>query len=244
MSKLPTVLRTLGRPAGGAIGFAPAGDRRSAQQLIVAADVASGDAAAAAVEAGASMVVAPDAASVAAVAEAAGDAVVAVRIAAATAGDVTTAREAGADLFLFDDAESEAAALLDREIGGALLLGDDRSEERLRTIASLPAEAIVITPPATLTVRDQLAMRRVAELTQKPLIAVTDSAPDATTLEVWRDAGAPVVLLTSGDAAAIGALRQAADAVPAPRQRSDERPTALVPLFDVDVDDVDDEELD
>ncbi len=239
MSKLRTVLRTLGRPAGGSIGFAPATGHHSAQQLIVAAEVADAVAATAAVEAGAGMVVAPDAASVASIAEAAGDAVVAVRIAAATAGDVTVAREGGADLFLFDDAESEAAALLDREIGGALLLGDDRSEERLRSIASLAAEAVVITPPATLTVRDQLAMRRVAELTHKPLIVVTDSAPDATTLEVWRNAGAPVVLLTSGDAAAIGALREAVDAVPPPRQSSDERPAALVPL--VDVDDGDDE---
>ncbi len=236
MSKLPTILRTLGRPAGGTIGFAPAAGRRSAQQLIVAAEVASAGEATAAVEAGAGMVVAPDTASVAAIAEAAGSAVVAVRIAAATAGEVKTAREAGADLFLFDDAESEAAALLDREIGGALLLGDDRSEERLRSVATLAAEAVVITAPATLTVRDQLAMRRVAELTHKPLIAVTDSAPDATTLEVWRDAGAPVVLLTGGDAAAIGALRAAADAVPPPRQSSDERPTALVPLPDGDID--------
>ncbi len=85
MSKLRTVLRKLGRPAGGAIGFAPAAGRRSAQQLIVAAEVADAAATTAAVEAGAGMVVAPDPASVASIAEASGEALVAVRIAAAIA---------------------------------------------------------------------------------------------------------------------------------------------------------------
>jgi hypothetical protein len=228
MSKLRTTLRTLGRSAATTIGFSPTGDRGAARQVLVAAQVTDAASAGTAVEAGANAIVTTDPAAVAAIAEAMDDdTLTALLIPDATAAAVAAAREAGADLFLFDDAESEAAALLDEEIDAVLLLGDDRSEERLRSIASLPVAAIVVTPPATLTVRDQIALRRVAELTQKPLIAAVDAAPDATTLDVWRNAGVPVVLQRT--VGAVAETRAAADAVPPPRRRNEERPTPVIP---------------
>ena len=89
--------------------------------------------------------------------------------------------------------------------------------------------------------RDQLLTRRIAELTRKPLIVPVDGSVDATQLEVWRDAGA-LVALVAGDTEAIAAVVAAASAVPAPRERRDERPSALVPAAASGLLDEDDDE--
>ena len=59
-----------------------------------------------------------------------------------------------------------------------------------------------------------------------PAHAGGHGTPDAATLEAWRDAGAPAVLVT-GSAAELRAAVQAAEAVPAPH-RSEDRGTPLI----------------
>ena len=90
--------------------------------------------------------------------------------------------------------------------------------------------------------RDQLLTRRIAELARKPLIVPVDASADATQLEVWRDAGAPVAFVAGGDAGAVARVAEAAAAVPPPRERREDRPNALVPATGAGLPDEDDDD--
>lgn len=233
MSKLRRQLRNLGRPPSGGFGFQRSRSAEPALQVLVAAEVASGPEATAAVEAGAHLLIATAGAVADAVAVA-GDRPVGARLDVATAESISEATEAGADFFVFDDGRTAAVALLrppeeTREpLGRVLILGDDRSEERLRSASGLGADAVLVDGmSADLTVRDQLMLRRISELTGAPLVITAGMAPTAEALRTWRDAGAPLVLVR-GDAATVRSTAEAGASVPAPRRARDER-QALVP---------------
>ena len=95
-----------------------------------------------------------------------------------------------------------------------------------------------------MTVRDQLVTRRIAELTRKSLIVPVSTEASAVELEVLRDAGAPAVLVSGADRAALERLLAAAAEVPAVRQRREERPDALIPAALADPFDDDDSDAD
>jgi hypothetical protein len=79
-------------------------------------------------------------------------------------------------------------------------------------------------------VRDQLALRRIVQLTQAPLLLAVTEAVTAETLEVWRDSGAPAVLVPAGNPALLAEIIAAAGEVGPPRTpESDERPDPLLP---------------
>ena len=244
MSKLRDHIRRTSQRRPGPLGFAPrsreADDHR---YVIVIAEVADADAASAAADAGVDALLHSEGGEgLEAVIEAAGDLPVGARLEAASAGDADALIEAGADFLVFDDAQTEAAALLRDELGHVGLLGDaTASEEELRLLQPLDLDAILIPPhTGSLSVRDQLQTRRIAELTRKPLIVPV--AADATTeaLRVLRDAGAPAVL-ASGSAADLEAVVAAASEVPAPRERREERPDPLLPAVAAHADDFDDD---
>ena len=89
----------------------------------------------------------------------------------ATGAEVAAARQAGADFFLFDDGRAHASALTPTDIGRVLLLGPDQETERLRSIAALDLDAVVVAAEVgPTTVRDLLALRRVATLTGAHLL--------------------------------------------------------------------------
>ena len=221
MSKFRTRMRSVGRaPAG----FAVAG-RATARQILVVAEAADAAAAGAAVEAGADAILLrrSDALSAAA------SGVAGLRLEDADADAVTQARAAGADFFVFDDGRAAASALTPTDIGRVLILGPDQDTERLRTVAAIDLDAVIVeAAPGAMTVRDQLALRRVAMLTGAPLLIAAAGEPDTASLTAWRDAGA-LAILVSGDAAAVRRAVAAADAVPAPPRREDrERATPLI----------------
>ena len=236
MSKLRRRLRNLGRSTNSGIGFSATRNAAPARQVLVVADVTSGDSAAA-VAAGADvLLVAPE--HVAAAVAAAGDRPVGVRLDAATAETVSAAVAAGADFFVFDDSRTAATALLpapesDRrtEPGRILRLEADPTDERLRSITALALDAMLVEGiDAAMTVREQLALRRTAELASAPIMAVAAAAPTSDALQVWRDAGARLVLVP-GDADTVRATAAAAAQVPAPRRSRDDRDTPLIPAF-------------
>lgn len=226
MSKFRTRLRNVGRPAGG-FGFAALATQQKPRHILVVAEAADAAAVAAAVEAGVDAVVVRQ--SDATTLGAAGTkAVSGVWLEDADGAAVTAAREAGADFFLFDDGRAAASSLAPTEIGRILLLGPDQEAERLRSVAPLDLDAVIVAAEAgPITVRDQLALRRVAMLTGAPLLIAAGGHPDAANLEAWRDAGALAVLV-SGDAASIRRVVEAAEAVPAPRKRDEERSTPFI----------------
>ena len=241
MSKLRERIRATLQRRSVPLGFG-ARDRAAETQrhVLVLAEVGAADAAAQAVAAGADALLAGGAEGIEAIVEAAGDRPVGARVAAATSADADALIAAGADFLVFDDAQTEAAALLGPDLGYVALLPGGAAEEDLRLLQPLDLDAILIPQAgAAATVRDQLLTRRIADLTRKPLIVPIEASADATQLEVWRDAGALVALVSGADGAAIEGLVAAAAAVPAPRERREDRPNALVPsqgssLFDED----------
>ena len=214
----------------------------SHRNVLVLANVGGAKAAVRAVAAGADALLA-GAEGITAVIEAADGRPVGARIEAATRADTDALIEAGADFLVFDDAQTEAAALLRPDLGHVALLPDAAAaEEELRLLQPLLLDAILLpSARAAATVRDQLLTRRIADLTRKTLIVPVDASTDATQLEVWRDAGV-LVALVEGDAATVEAVVAAAAAVPAPRERREDRPTALVPSHGHDLLDEDDDE--
>ena len=243
MSKLRDRIRGTSRRRRGGLGFAPSGSDPTDTHLLVMAQVGNAADASAAVEAGASVVLyVGDLAAVGAIVAAAGDLPVGCRLEAATSEQAATAAEAKADFFVFDDGRASADSLLRRQLGHVLQLDGDPDEERLRTLAPLDLDAILLpAPPEMLTVRDQLRLRRVVELARAPLVVPAASAGPPSMLEVWRDAGAAAVLVPAGPRDVLAAIVAAANEVPPPRERSDERPDSLVPAAVASLDDEDDE---
>ena len=246
MSKLRDRIRRTFQRRAAPIGFAPRGRGADAHRyLLVMAEVAGAAEAEAAAAAGADALLHRGGAEgFAAVAAAAGGLPAGARAEAASAADADALIEAGADFLVFDDARTEAAALFREELGHVALLGDrGASDDELRLLQPLDLDALLI--PARegpLSVRDQLRVRRIAELARKPLIAPVSADAAAETLRVWRDAGAPAVLASGADADALARLAAAASAVPAPRARREERPDPLVPAAAPGGHDEDDED--
>lgn len=229
MSKLRTRIREIGRPGDGPLGFARLAEHDARRHMLVMAQVADGEAARAAIEAGADVLLAASASAVAAAVEAAGSRPVGARLESGSAADAAAAVEAGADFLVFDDAQTEARALSGHDAGRVLLLDDDRSEERLRSLAGLALDAVLAGDVgAQMTVRDQLRLRRVVELSGAPLVVAADAGVNEAVLETWRDAGAPIVLVTGG-ADAVRAVVEAAGRVPAPRKPRASGAMPLVP---------------
>lgn len=240
MSKLRDRLRETSRRQANGFGFTAARTaERAVRQVLVIAEVQDASAAAAAIEAGADILLHTGALeSLAEVISASSGHVVGRLAEAATAADTQAAQEAGAHFIAFDDRRSEARALLDQRIGYVALLGQEEDAE-LRLLRPLDLDgAIVAAPAGQLTVRDQLRLRRTADLVRKPLFARVGHAVDAAALEVWRDAGVAAVVVS--DPALVAEVAKAADTVPRPRESS-ERREVVVPSVQVPSDEDDDD---
>ena len=226
MSKFRNRIRDLGRaPAG--FGFAALAHTESARHMLVVAEVEDAAGAAAAAEAGVDAIILRGSASALEGLHLTNDVLAGIWLEDATGAEVAAAQQAGADFFLFDDSRAQASALTPTDIGRVMLLGPDQETERLRSVAALDLDAVVVTGEVgAITVRDQLALRRVAGMTGAHLLIAANAVPDTATLEAWRDAGAPAVLV-SGSAADIRAAMLAAAAVPASKRR-EERSTPLI----------------
>lgn len=240
MSKLRDRLRETSRRQANGFGFtATRTTDRAVRQVIVIAEVRDATAAGAAVDAGADVLLHCGAAeSLAEVVAAAGGHVVGRLVEAATAEDTKAAREAGAHFLAFSDRDTDAAALLDQQVGYVALLGEEEDAD-LRLLRPLDLDGVIVDAPAAqLTVRAQLRLRRTADLVRKPLFARVSTPVEASTLEVWRDAG--VVAVVVSDPSLVRAVAQAADAVPRPRESS-ERREVVVPSVQVPSDEDDDD---
>lgn len=219
MSKFRTRIRDIGRAPGG-MGFTAIARQERPRYVIVVAEAGSVEDARAAAEAGADAIIVPGIPS--GLAQDSSIRVpVGVRFEDATRDEVAAAHEAGADFFVFDDGRTHAAALTVEEMGSVLLLGADQDEQRLRSVAAIDLDAVLVEAEADLiTVREQIELRRVAALTGAPILLRSVGRPDAAILEAWRDAGAPAVLVPAAD---VAATLEAARAVPAPRRSMERR---------------------
>ena len=102
---------------------------------------------------------------------------------AATADSAAAVIEAGAHFLVFNDQQTEAAALLKPALGYVAIV--DPTDSELRLLRPLDLDAVIVLQPAAeFSVREQLRLRRTSELVRKPLIARLEGAVSATTLEV------------------------------------------------------------
>ena len=168
--------------------------------------------------------------SVAILVEAAEDLPVGVRIDAAHTTDVKQATENGADFIVFNHEESEAAAFLEHEPGRVLLLEDNIDEEQLRLISGMRLDGIIVsTPPQPLSVRNQLSLRQITDVTRTPLIVPIEDTPDTSTLHTFRNAGA-LAILTPSNPSMIEETVLLAKEIPDQQPiRNDDLEIALVP---------------
>jgi hypothetical protein len=223
MSKFRARIRDVGHAPGG-FGFAALASQERPRHVLVVAAAASAAEARAALDAGADVVLVEDTGALKAAAG--GRQPVGIRLLDATGADVKAAHEAGADFFLFDDATTHASAIAVPDVGRVLRLGADQDEQRLRAVGAIDLDAVLVAAdPGAITVRDQVALRRVASLVGSPLLIEASAPPDAGALEAWRDAGAPAVLVP---AAQVAATVEAAKQVPPARRRVGDRPVAIL----------------
>lgn len=229
MSKFRQLIRDTGKTTAG-LGFAVLAKHTRGRHILLLAEAPDVAAAKAAAEAGVDAIVFTGAASeVGAIASATGKPTGAWLL-DADRDTVQAARDAGADFFVFDDGRAHASSMAIDEIGRVLVLGADQDEQRLRSIAVIDLDAVLVTGDSTAqTVRDLIALRRIIGYTGAPLLVASEQTPTAKALEAWRDAGAAAVLVR-GDAAALAATVEAANAVPAPRKRRAEGSTASLGL--------------
>jgi len=232
MSKLRERLALATRRHTGGFGFALLREAPVAnRQLTVIAEVLDGDDARVAAGAGADVLLATgDPAGLPAIIEAVGDRPVGIRIDAATRSDTAAAAEAKADFLIFTHDATAADALLEANLGHVLALPEHLDDDELKLLQALSLDAVLVHEQSEQpTVRQQLQLRRFMELTRAPLLLPVNNAVSATTLELWRDAGAYGVLVAVSAAADLAAIIEAVSAVPPRRERHEERDTALLP---------------
>jgi hypothetical protein len=251
MSKLRDRIRDITRRAPAPFGFAAmrTTTTTSSRQILVAAEADSATDAGRAADAGADVIVFTGALShLAEAVAAAPKAVVGARIDAATPQDVAGIREAGGAFLVCTDDGTDARALLDQNVGYVIAapttvtpaLSDEDHPARLRSFRGLDLDGVLINGlPETMTVRQQLQVRRLGELARKPLFVRVSAPVGADTLELWRDSGVAAVV---GSASTAAELATAADAVPAPRKPQQERADAIIPAAASSSDDEEEDE--
>lgn len=234
MSKLADAIRRSQRVEAAPIGF---GAARAAPKatMLVAAFVPDAGAVAAARERGADVVIidarganlsGPDAVSARA---AAADAVLGAWLEAI--GDETAAdlRQAGIDFLLFDAERTPASALLDDDMGYVLALPPDPDDNFLRAAEPLALDGLYLASlPSPLTVAGQMSLNRVGFLSHKPLVCAVKADAPKSDLQALRAAGVAVVVV-DGPAGGAARLKETVLALPARRQRREERPTLTLP---------------
>lgn len=230
MSKLRERIREAGQRRPRSFGFVRRDEGPPTPRVLVVAEVRDAAGATAAVAAGAGAVLfSGDRSQVAGVVEAAKGAPVGVRLDAATRDDTKALVEAGGDFVIFDAAQTVAEALLERSLGRVLLAPSASSDDELRRYGALDLDAVLVGDPGSgLSVLGQLEMRRMAESTRAQLAVLLGTSSETPALEVWRNAGAGMVIVPASRndlEAIVGAAREVP---PPPEPGQDERPTAVL----------------
>ena len=222
MSKLADAMRKATRPEARLIGFASASAKPNPTMLVIAR--------------------ASSAADVRKSADQGADCVIAASANISDAGKAVWGTEAqikdrdaakalvknGADFLVFDDGTTDAAVLLEDDLGYVMRITFDAPDTFLRTVEGMPLDALLV--PAlggSLTVRRTLDLRRIATFARKPLLLPVDNDIEPTVLEALRDCG--VIGLVTEGSAGVSALRPKVDGLAPRRKAKDTRSVQLAP---------------
>jgi hypothetical protein len=240
MSKLSTLLRRASRPEPAPMGFAAASSRAKTAEMLICVLLPGPDAeaAGAAVKAGADFVlvassdVSGDAEKIKALISAV-SVPCGLRLDRPSPETVAEARALGLDWLWVADLDTQAASFVDDEIGFVLAVTDDATDSALQVLGSTSFDALYAGELAgSLTLRRQLALRRVASLTRKPLLLDVRDPLTGQDLECLRDSGVAGLIseVKGRSSSRVAALRQAVGTMHARRKpRNDRDTTALLP---------------
>lgn len=238
MSKLADKLRKALRLEAAPIGFrAAARERNPSLLLVVRLGNPDAKKAAAAVEKGADSILIsaarPEEADVGAVVQSAGDVPCGVLSEGLDGEAVARLTAGGVDYFVLAADSTPAPALLEEKAGYVLMLEGELSDTYLRSAELLPLEAVFLPQgKRPLTVRALMELRRIAVLTRKPIMVPVAPTAGGAELECLRDSGVSLLLVDfeePGAMEALPSLRQAVEALPAPRRRREEKMGAVLP---------------
>ncbi|MEX0799734.1 MAG: hypothetical protein WD379_00785 [Dehalococcoidia bacterium] len=158
-----------------------------------------------------------------------GDTLLGLRLEGGDRAAVAAARGAAAD-FVVLDAASPAEALLESGGVGLVLVADEWGDPELRTLAGLGLDAIVVGQmEEPFTLGRLLELRRLAVLSQTPLLVEVDPKIEASRLETLRESGVLGVILDGKSAAKLPALRKLVLSLPQRGKRKSEHSDALLP---------------
>ena len=159
------------------------------------------------------------------------DGLAGAQIAALDAEGVKALEDAGAD-FVIADPEGAAAGVVDSEMGLVLEAEEAWEEGRLRALAPLSLDAVLVREPVErFTVARRISLARVAALCGAPLIVTVGAGVSSADLGALRESGAGGVVPPAGTKAGkLAALIEQLEAVPlrSPRKRG-EGGFAIVP---------------
>ncbi len=140
-------------------------------------------------------------------------------------------REAGCD-FVISTLEGTNSAAVDVEsMGQVIVASTEMDDTTLRALGPLNLDALFIERPlAAMTLKDQLALVRLASFSSTPLIVTVAADAGPSELRVLRDSGTAMVVPPAGTGPdGLRTLLQALKDVPARRPRRDSQDIALVP---------------
>ncbi|HWC30566.1 MAG TPA: hypothetical protein VG845_10845 [Dehalococcoidia bacterium] len=154
-------------------------------------------------------------------------------------------RAAGLDFLAFEPESTPASVLLDDDMGYVLILPDQSDDMArdlfLRSLEPLTLEALYINGvPSSLTVSQQIALARVGLITRKPLISQVQPEISSEDLQCLRAAG--VVALVVDSPEGVTRVKESVAALPARRQRKDDRPVVSLPRGQAPPEDDDDDD--
>ena len=141
--------------------------------------------------------------------------------------------EMGMDYAAFELETTLATTLLESNLGHVLSLEDDLPDIYLRTLETLPLDAILLRQwKGPLTVRQQMELQRISGLARRPLIVPVSPQVTGAELQMLREA-AVIAVAVEGDSKAafdsLASLRKMIDELPPRRRRREEHGEAILP---------------
>lgn len=234
MSQLQKKIARVQRREGASIGFGAA-TRQEPRAMLLAALISGPDAAKAAVDAGADVVILKGEATTQAKAVerlVADKLTVGVWTDALDEAAAETLAKAGCDFVISSLAGTASAAIDTDRMGHLVIASEALDDTTLRSIGPLGLDGLFVERAAgAMTLAQQLALVRISSFASSQLMATISADAAVSELRVLRDSGvASVVLPMDASAAQIKKAVDALKAVPAPRRsRDNAREIALVP---------------
>lgn len=148
--------------------------------------------------------------------------------------DAQAYQDSGCDLLVFNLDGTAASALASENIARILCVDTGIEETELRTIASLPVDAFLISMKSVSgawTLRDLATLGFISRRVDKYILVEVSEAPGNKDLETLRDVGVSALVMDVGSAGAegLGALKTALLEMPRPTSRSRQRSRAILP---------------